>query len=725
MEPSRFRLSCTLIRRAIALATLLPALVLCQEYRGRVLGRITDPTGSPVSGVTISLTNVASNLTLSAQTNDTGNYQIPFVEPGNYEMAIDRAGFQKVVRKIEVNTMAAVTVDTTLQLGSNTQSITVTASTPLLNTVNGDLQQVVGKEYVDKIILSKSRDIVNLVGETPGVAGSYVAGRVGDTGNANITISGGGGTTGGNQLLIDGMPNSTAANNTMVYLPPMDTVQELQVQTTLFDAAYGLTQGGTVSITTLPGGNNLHGAAFLYKRYTPMEANTWTGNSVGSPRPPVDYYQAGFNLTGPVYLPRIYNGRNRTFFNVTYESDIEHQIEQPLKRVPTSLERQGDFSQTLSTSGTHVSIYDPLTTVTNGTSVSRQLFPNDTIPASRITPTGSVLLNLYPLPNLNVLPQISTSDWAGDGNDIIGEKSFQTRLDHDFSERNRLMIRYGHLAREVDDPIFDSPGSKGNYHNHGSAALWRWFTQGGLSDTITVTPTLVAVVSAGYARYYDHERGGSVGYNPNALSLSPVIIQNQVVSGWPNFTIGDGLYDLTDTYSDTTRNSLYILGNITKIAGKHSLRAGVDLRENKNISSGMGIAVHELTRQIAAFDKPIGVQRALLFSWDEARERDIVFVGAQLQNQPVRKMPHLEKFEFERGEMDYATARRAVRNLTPSGGEPEEFGGLRRPAKRHRVRHRRSPARHCHRPPRADHRRHHHLRHFGCCRVFVPRRQAG
>ena len=588
--------------RVFVLGFLAAAWLHSQDFRGTVLGRITDSSGAVVSGARVTLTNAETSVILRAASNDSGDYQIPFVVPGDYRMAIEHPGFRTVERPaVQVNTQARVTVNAVLEIGATTDSVTVSAENSLLNTVNADSQQVVSKQFVDKIILSKNRDVINIVAESTGIAGAFIGARVTDGGNTTMAISGGGGKTGNNQLFIDGMPDTTAGASQFAYIPSLDTVKEVQVQTSLFDAQYGMTQGGAISITTLGGGNDLHGTAYLFKRWTPMEANSWANNRAGAARPAVKFYQAGYNITGPVYIPKIYRGRNKTFFTHTLETNTEYEINSPQGRVPTALERQGNFSQTLNSAGSQLIVYDPASTIVNGTTVTRQPFPNNTIPAARITPTGSAILNLYPLPNLAVAPQINVVNWAASGNNIIKQSSVNARVDHNMNDNNRLFGTFGRLKREVDGNIQQTPGSLGNYPNNSNSVNYRWFEQGGIDDTFNLSPTFVGSVRAGVVRYSDGNYGGYVGYDPAKLQLPAVITQNQFVGGWPNFTLNEGMIALSNSYSASGNTSIFLVSSFTKISGKHSIKFGTDLRRNQNNSINPGTGAEGAFTYSAAF----------------------------------------------------------------------------------------------------------------------------
>src|SRR6185436_10098429 len=218
---------------------------------------------------------------------------------------------------------------------------------------------------------------------------------------ANFAIAGGGSGQGKNEIIVDGMPNTTAGG-TIGFIPSMDSVEEVKIHTTMFDASYGHSNGGALSITTRGGTNELHGAVYGYKRWRDLNANSWTNNRLGLDKPPVGYQQWGYTVGGPVWIPKIYSGRNRTFFSTSLERDHDPRELTRQARVPTAAERTGDFSQTLNRTGGAFAIYDPATTTGSGSNVSRQPFAGAKIPAARITPLGSAILSKFPLPNQNV-----------------------------------------------------------------------------------------------------------------------------------------------------------------------------------------------------------------------------------------------------------------------------------------------------------------------------------
>jgi hypothetical protein len=479
------------MKRLLLLAPFfMAAAAMAQESRGTISGRISDPAGAVVPGAAVAAINLDTNVALQTTSNETGNYQIPFVVPGNYRMTVERTGFKKLERSdVRVSTASEVTVDLKLEIGSTSESMTVTDSVPLLETAGADLGQVLDKKYVGNVTVNIYRNPLNSVLLTPGTAGG--GGSVTGSGAGTFSIAGGGGTTGRVEYMVDGIPNAVAMKSGgPVYTPSIDAVEEIKVQTTMFDAAYGHSNGGVVNITTRGGTNVLHGSTYLYKQWAALNANTWTNNRNGVAKLPVDYRQYGYLLTGPVYIPGVYNGRNRTFFSTTLERDRDARALTGIGRMPTAKERQGDFSQTIALTGGPLSIYDPASTVVAGTKATRQLFPGALIPSSRLSPAGAAYLALYPLPNSGNSTQLGAYNWTGSGTYSVEQPEVSVRIDHNVSDRNRIFGRFGRLERNQNSTVM-IPGET-NYPVTGTnnlGPLFRRYDNFGFDDTYTLSPT--------------------------------------------------------------------------------------------------------------------------------------------------------------------------------------------------------------------------------------------
>jgi len=253
-----------------------------QESRGTILGRIVDPSGAAVAGAGIEAVNVDTRVVLRTTSNEVGNYQIPFVVPGNYLVVVDHSGFKKLQRDgIRVLTGTQVTVDLQLELGAASDSVTVTDSAPLLNPASGDLGQVLDSKVLSTTTMGLSRNVLYTVALAPGVYSG--SGTVTGNGSGQYQISGGGSMTARVEYLIDGIPNTVAQNaGGVVYIPSIDAVDEIKVQTTMFDAAYGHSNAGAINITTKGGTNAPHGTIYMYKQWGVFNANSWSNNKNGT-----------------------------------------------------------------------------------------------------------------------------------------------------------------------------------------------------------------------------------------------------------------------------------------------------------------------------------------------------------------------------------------------------------------------------------------------------------
>jgi len=565
---------------AVAIILALTAAVHAQENRGSILGRVTDPSGAVVAGAQIHVTNTSTGGKIDTVSNDEGNYNAPFLAPGTYTVTAEHAGFKNVERAgIQVGIGTAVAVNLALEVGTNTETVTIKGEAPLLETAGADLGQNVPDNYIKDVGASFYRNAANFVRLAPGVTGQSMGTYTSDNQTA-VSISGGGAIQGGNEWIIDGVADTVPlSTGSVVFVPTVDAVEEMKVNTTMFDASYGHSNGGAITITTKGGTNDLHGTAYLFKRWAALYANTWQNDKNGSPKPPVNYHEWGYFLSGPVYIPKLYNGKNKTFFSTWLGDDFDTRDLNETARVPTALERQGNFSQTLARSGGGIdTIYNPFGTVVTGSKATRTPFPGNTIPANMINPIGQAAMNLLPLPNLPNPPQIAGNNWYEDANYFVGQKEEAGRLDHYFGDKNRLFGRYGRLTRnQYADTLIS-----GVHQYNGSGAnldtYLQWRTSINLNDTYTFSPTLVGTFSYGFARRINNDSYGGYGKDPGILDLPSVIVSNQVVKGYPEFNLGENVPTIGSRINLIANNSHSWFATFTKVRGNHTLKFGTDYR---------------------------------------------------------------------------------------------------------------------------------------------------
>ncbi|MFB3904504.1 MAG: carboxypeptidase regulatory-like domain-containing protein [Acidobacteriota bacterium] len=552
-----------------------------QEFRGSISGRILDATGALVPGVTVVATNEETNVSVQALSNEEGNYTIPYLLPGSYTISTDIPGFKKSVRKgIVVQVRDKLVIDFQIEVGEVTETVTVAAATPLLRVGDANLGQVVDRHFLDKLPLAGLSPL-GLADMSPGVVGG--GGGVTSNSQNDIAIGGGGGQDRGNDVTVDGIPNVAPRQRGLaVTIPMVDAVQEFRVQTTLFDASNGRSNGGVLAVSTRGGTNQFRGTAYGFLRNRALDANSWTNNKLGLEKPPIHYNAWGGTIGGPVRLP-LYNGQDRTFFFFGFEKTSNARSITRQARVPTERERQGDFSQTLPAKGSKpFQIFDPYTTVLNskGSFVSRDAFPGTKIPANMLSPIGVAVLEQLPLPNLGVAPQINKANWGASSTQSVETENWVARVDHNISSRQRLYARFGAVSHDsIVDPIF-FPGAF-SIPPEGTTDLnfdLRRNKSFALDDTFTFSPTFVSSFRYGYTRTFIDVVGDGDSRDPKLLKLPDIILQNQTGGGFPIFNLGENVPQIGSRTRLSVNDIHAFFANMNKLTGNHTLNFGVDYR---------------------------------------------------------------------------------------------------------------------------------------------------
>jgi hypothetical protein len=430
-----------------------------QEYRGTIAGSVTDPNGAIVPAATVTVQNVETNVSATATTNDDGAFSFPLLLPGRYKLSATATNFKTSVREnIQLNVDDRLTVDFQLEIGTATE-VNIVATDELLERGEVTLSTVITERQITELPLGEGT-AYNLATQAPGV--SYTGNPMfsGPTANGNLGAIRTNGAV-GNQITLDGSPNLTFDGG-VAYTPPADALSQFKIQTSPFDAQTGFTAGSTVNVAVKSGTNNLPGSAYYFNRPGVLTANNFFSNRAGQERPERSYYRVGGQLNGPVYIPKLYNGRDRTFFMFSYEKQLDKRAEPETFTVPTVLMRSGNFSELLPLG---VQIYDPATAVlrnttcaagSTGTTVCRTPFAGNIIPTARLNPAAVAFSNLYPLPNQ---PGVVDNYFS---NQILERPydSYLGRIDHNFNGNHRV---YGKLfySKSTEDRLnwIDVPDS--------------------------------------------------------------------------------------------------------------------------------------------------------------------------------------------------------------------------------------------------------------------------
>jgi len=574
---------------AFALLTWLagPAAAQTQDARGALVGRVTDPSGAVVPNAEVRATNVATGVAAATKTNEAGNYALPFLVPGVYTVSAELTGFKKFVREgVQIRVNDSVELNIQMAVGDVSEAVQVSAETPLLQTAEASLGQVVDERRISELPLfaGNAMDLVHLAPGT--VNGTDMRLRKAPFNNAPSQFSTDGTGNYGNFFTIDGVPNvySDGTSPRVAFSPPTASLSEFKVQTSSFDASIGRTLGSLVNVSTKGGTNTLHGEAWWWLRHSAFDCPTIYQNRSGQKIPVYRDNRYGLAGGGPVFLPKLYNGRNRTFWFFTWEAN---KFGDPnvggsmTSTVPREAWRNGDFSDLLKL-GANYQLYDPATiAVAPGGRYSRQPLPGNIFPSSRIHPAAKKILALYPLPN-----QAGTAD--GRNNffySLPAKEDYWTtigRFDHAFSERNRMFIRLHRDFWEEDkNRIFgnDVAGIILNRINRGIA----------LDDVHMFAPSLILNFRYGVAQQEFPEHRVSRGFDLTSLGFSQNLagLVDRRLATIPRISVGS-LSTVSNWESGdgvTASISHSAVGNFIWLKGDHNVRFGPEFtlfREFRN-----------------------------------------------------------------------------------------------------------------------------------------------
>lgn len=350
----------------------------------QVIGRVSDATGAVVPATSITITNIATNLSRTAQTNTDGYYTVPLLPPGEYTISVEQRGFKPITRSgitLEVDQRAEF--DFILEIGTMSEKILVTADALQLNTVEASQGQVIENRRIVDMPLN-GRDYTQLALLSAGTVQSASGSRYGG-------FSSGGQRVTQNNFMLDGIDNNPnelagAQRRSEMVQPSIDAIQEFKVQTNSYAAEYGRAMGSVVNVTLKSGTNDLHGSAFEFLRNEKLDAKNFFDPPTKA-KPPFKRNQYGLSLGGPVFIPKLFDGRNRVFFFGDFETGKVRESSTTTSTIPSLRMRSGDFGELLTASNKKIT--DPST---------KQPFPNNLIPSSRFDPLAQTLIALYPSP---------------------------------------------------------------------------------------------------------------------------------------------------------------------------------------------------------------------------------------------------------------------------------------------------------------------------------------
>jgi len=564
-----------------------------QDARGDILGRVSDPSGALVAGATVRAVRTATNVQSTVTTSETGDYTLAFLLPGEYEVSVEATGFKKFVQKgITVRVSEKTTLNLTLELGSIAETVMVVGEAPLVESASASLGQVVDQRRISELPLKDGNPIM-LSHLSPGVlfTGNPAWSRPFDVGTAS-SMATSGSRSGTNEYTLDGAPNTGAMNGNVAYVPPTAVVQEFKIQTATFDASIGYAPGAAINVSLKSGTNELHGALHEFLQNTALGANSFFSNMAGRPRDINRQNRWSASGTGPVYIPKVYNGKNVAFWMYGYEGIADYFPRETLTTsVPTDRQNQGDFSDLLKI-GSIYQIYDPKTIQTApGGRTSRQPLPGNIVPASRMDPTATKLLPFYPRPNLPGTAD-GTNNYTTPNSDTDNFFSHVFRIDHNFSEKHRAFFR-GHANRRFQRTAHQFRGT-GLPPTNGTNN-WRQNRGAVLDDVYVFSPQFLMNTRYSYTRYFEPVDAVTSGWNPAEYGFSQRLVDQIKREDPRRLQLPEvapaGYYGLSSSNRAANHAEIHAFaGNFTRMVRSHTLRFGAEYRiyRNNNASLGRG-----------------------------------------------------------------------------------------------------------------------------------------
>ena len=568
------------------------AAVYAQEYRGTLLGQVTDPNGALLPKVNISAT---SNLqTYTAQTDGKGDFTIPFVQPGTYTVTATANGFKQEIHPgIIVDVSSKLSVNFTLSVGSTNERIDIQENALMLSTSDASGGTVMTPEQIQNLPLN-GRQVYQLLQLTPGVRSSSIgfSGTRGWDVNNQYQIDGQPGTT--NQFFLNGAPISVQGGGpagTWTISPSVDAVQEFKLMTITFDAQYGRVGGGAVNTILKSGSPHFHGTLYDFWRNSILDANTYQLDQQNAAKPFHNEHQFGGTVGGPFL-------KHNAFFFFNYEGYRQVLPGNIVTTVPTADQfPSGDGSVNLTNYLTATSrtggIYDPLTTAcvqasdTGGCSTyGRTQFANNIIPANRISQVGLNIMKLFPAPNRPGY----TNNYVFNGKDRYRYNMPIARVDYNFSDATKLygIFAYWSGSEYRNGNGLVGPAITGDIDNARSAITPV------LDLTHTFSPTVVGDIRVSYNRFYQQDPDGTLKAGINTLSAADLGLNmpqlpttNKAYA--PEIGLGDNLPNIIGNQGDPTIFETYdVSPSITQTFGRHSLHYGGEFSLYHDIAGGIG-----------------------------------------------------------------------------------------------------------------------------------------
>ncbi len=579
------------------LACLLTATLPAQESRGQIIGRVSDPSGAVIPGATVRAVNTGTNVATATTTSETGDFTLPFLVAGEYDVTVEVQGFKRFERKgIAVRIQDSVSVNVAMQMGSNAESVEVTTESPILESSTASMGQVVDQRRIQDLPVNYNNALM-LAQLGPGVTNLSTNNQTQtftSSTPSNVAING----VSNNDLAftIDGASNNAGGRSgtggNIGYTPPSGAISEFKIETAIFDASRGFGSGSSINMSLKSGTNALHGAVYDTFQNPVLNANSFFSNKNGLPKDNNRQQQWGFDVSAPVVFPHLYNGKDKTFWMFGYEgiSNSYPKSTGALYTIPTDAQKGGDFS------GIPAPIFDPRTTVAvAGGHYQRSQFPGNVIPKNRLDPIALNIINAYVTQKPNVVPKADgTNNYIQAQNQENSYLSTVFRVDENLSERQRFFVR-GNFSN-LDEP------DQLRFNNSAGWIFQRQSRALGVDHVYTFGSSLIVNTRLTFNRYLQgsfpislgHADLKSLGFSQTFIDRvgsvyagTPALPYIDVAGGFPALASDAVNQSAGDTYTGAT--------NIYWTHRNHTLQFGGEYRLYRDVNSNLSNAFGRLT----------------------------------------------------------------------------------------------------------------------------------
>jgi len=543
-------------------------------------GKVFDSQKNVIQGGVVTVTSDDTGVVYTAKTNEVGSWRVDGLIAGRYHFTVSAPNFESLIYpSFEVQMASQKFIDVTLQIGQTTDSVTVTAEVPLIDTTAAVSGTVMNNEDFEQLP-SSTNSPIEFVRLTPGV-------YLGDTSSgsaflwsngsmSSISVNGAGSGNNAVNYMLDGGTDTRTNNGQISFIPPVDAIKEMRVTTNSYDASIARTAAGTINMTMKSGGKDFHGSVYERDGNNLFNANTVDNINAGKKKSTIHVNEWGGTFGGPVRLPKLYDGRKKeTFFFVSY--DGIHNVSPYATgtiSVPNAQERTGDFSSSYTTATVSgvtttypIKVYDPLTATSTG---ERTLFTNSIIPSGRINSFAKAIFALVPLPNkASDGASTDSNNYLIDDPKIDDFYQYSIRGDQSWNNNNRTYAEYRHnhfteLGTDVFGPTNPLAGVYQKRINDGITINHVW----------VMSPTKLLTVNANLTSFKEDQYSKGKGVDPTTYGLSSAFAASQSIKGLPYI---NGLFTAMGSHFDPMYDYSYeweIKGSLAQTYKNHVLHYG-------------------------------------------------------------------------------------------------------------------------------------------------------